>query len=76
MNENEERQFGHRSRQVLNQGIDVTPGIAERLRRARELALARQRPEPAPVLAWAGNVIGGWGGLALRVLLPVAMLLA
>jgi hypothetical protein len=63
-------------RQLLNQGITVPPRVADRLEQAREQALARQRPEPAPVLAWADNVIGdvGWGGLALRVLLPLAML--
>jgi len=64
-------------RQVLNQGISVRPEIAARLAQAREQALARQRPEPAPALAWADNVVGhlgGWGGLALRVLLPLAML--
>jgi len=64
-------------RQLLNQGITVPPRVADRLEQAREQALARQRPEPAPVLAWADNVIGdvGWGGLALRVLLPLAMLI-
>jgi hypothetical protein len=66
-------------RLLLNQGTPVRPEIAERLRKARELALERQRPEPAPALAWADNVVGrvgGWGGLALRVLLPLAMLVA
>lgn len=66
-------------RQLLNQGITVRPEIAARLAQAREQALARQRPEPAPVLAWADNVVGnlgGWGGLALRVLLPVVLLIA
>ena len=65
-------------RQVLNHGVQVTPKVAERLRKAREQALARQRPEPAPVLAWADNVVGdiGWGGLALRVLVPLVLLVA
>jgi hypothetical protein len=66
-------------RQLLNQGTTVRPEIAARLAQAREQALARQRPEPAPVLAWADNVVGnlgGWGGLALRVLLPVILLIA
>jgi hypothetical protein len=65
-------------RHLLNQGTEVSPRAAARLKNARELALARQRPEPAPVLAWADNVVGhlgGWGGLALRVLLPLALLL-
>ena len=65
-------------RQLLNQGTTVKPEIAERLRQARELALGRQRAEPAPVVAWADNVVGdlGWGGVALRVLLPLALLVA
>jgi hypothetical protein len=74
-----EPQFGNRVRQLLNQGLRVEPGVAERLRAAREQALARQRPEPAPALAWADNVLGrfdGWSGLSLRVLLPMAMLVA
>ena len=72
-----ELQFAHRIRQILNQGTPIKPEISARLAQARERALERQRPEPAPVLAWADNVIGGlggWAGLALRVLLPVAML--
>jgi hypothetical protein len=79
MNEREEMQLGNRVRHLLHQGLDVKPEVAERLRKAREYALTRQRPEPAAALAWAGNVVGrvgGWGGLALRVLLPLAMLLA
>jgi uncharacterized iron-regulated membrane protein len=74
-----EMQFGHRIRQILNQGTRVGPKVAERLKRSRELALARQRPEPAPAFAWADHALvrfGGWGGLALRVLLPLAMLVA
>ena len=63
-------------RHLLNQGISVKQETAERLRQAREQALARQRAEPAPLAAWADNVVGdvGWGGLALRVLLPLALL--
>jgi hypothetical protein len=79
MNEREEMQFGNRVRQVLNQGTSVRPNIAKRLEHARERALERQRPERATALAWADNVVGrvgGWGGFALRVLLPLAMLLA
>jgi hypothetical protein len=78
-----EMQFGNKIRhllnQGLNQGVNIRPEIAQRLAAARERALERQRPEPAPALAWADNVVGrvgGWGGLALRVLLPLAMLLA
>jgi hypothetical protein len=73
-----EMQFGHRIRQILNQGITVRPEIAQRLAQARSRALERQRPEPAPVLAWSDNVTGrlGWGNIALRVAVPLVMLLA
>jgi hypothetical protein len=79
MNEKQEMQFGNRVRHILNQGLEVKPQIAERLAAARERALERQRPERAPAFAWVDNVtghLGGWGGLALRVLLPLAMLIA
>jgi hypothetical protein len=79
MNEKEQTQFGNRVRHILNQGLEVKPQIAERLAAARGRALARQRLERAPALAWVDNVtgrLGGWGGLALRVLLPLAMLIA
>lgn len=73
-----EMQFGNKVRQVLNRGlVGVESGTAERLRAARERALARQRPEPSPAMAWADNVlgrVGGWGGVAWRVVLPLAML--
>jgi|SRR5882724_6761189 len=74
-----EAQFGNKIRQFLNQGLRLDSAIAERLRAAREQALARQRPEPAPVLAWADNVLGGfggWAGVSLRVILPFAILVA
>jgi hypothetical protein len=77
MNAKQEMQLGNRVRHILNQGLEVKPHIAQRLAAARERALERQRPEPAPVLAWADNVVGrvgGWGGFLLRVLLPLAML--
>jgi hypothetical protein len=72
-----ETQFGHRIRQLLNQGIQVRPEIAARLAAARMRALEHQRAEPVTGLAWADNMvgrIGGWSGLALRVLLPVVLL--
>jgi hypothetical protein len=75
---NEDR-FGEQIRQLLNQGTDIDAATAERLRAARELALSRQRPEPAPALRWADNVLGsfgGWGGLSLRLLLPAVLLVA
>lgn len=74
-----EDQFGSQVQHRLHQAIEVPPGAAERLRAAREQALARQRPEPAPALQWADNLLGslgGWSGISLRVLLPVALLVA
>ncbi len=71
-----EMHFANRIRHLLNRGAtEVEPRIAARLAQARERALAVQRPEPA--LGWADNITGGgWGGFALRVLLPLAMLAA
>jgi len=73
-----EMQFASRIRHLLDQGTQLDAATAEKLRAARELALSRQRPEPAPVLAWADNVFGngwGWAGLSARVLLPAAALI-
>lgn len=78
MNESQESQFGNKVRHVLTHGLTVNASAAERLRAAREQALARQKAEPAHALALAGHAsgrLGGWGGVALRVLLPVVMLL-
>ena len=71
-----EQQFGYRIRHLLSQSR-VDDATAARLREARELALSRQRPEPAPALAWADNAVGslgGWSGLSLRVLAPLLAL--
>ncbi len=73
-----EMQFGNKVRQVLNRGlVGVDDTTAERLRAARERALARQRPEPSPALAWADNVLGGSGGgsFAWRLLLALSVAL-
>jgi hypothetical protein len=78
-----EAQFGNKVRHILNQGLRANlqnpARAAERLLAARQQALAHQRPEPAPVLAWADNVVGsfgGWTGLSVRVVLPIAILIA
>jgi hypothetical protein len=77
-----EFQFGDKIRHILNQGLSLDSRKAARLQAARELALARRRPEPVGVVAsagvWAGNMVGdfgGWTGLSLRLLAPIAMLL-
>src|SRR4029077_13122156 len=72
-----ELQFAARIRHLLNQGTQLEPRVAERLKAARELALSRQGAERGPVLVWADNVFGngwGWGSLSTRVVLPVVML--
>jgi hypothetical protein len=78
-----EIKFTNKIRQALNEGARVDARVAERLRAARERALAARRPERAPALAWAQNsasgVVGGFGGLggfSLRVLLPTLLLIA
>ncbi len=71
-----EMQFGHRIRQLLTQGTQVRPDVARQLAAARMRALERQRAEVTG-FAWADNVVGrmgGWSGFALRVLLPIALL--
>jgi len=73
-----EQQFGNKVRHLLNQGLALDPATAERLRGARERALARQRLEqPVAVLRWADSVLAagdGWRGVSARFLLPLAIL--
>jgi len=72
-----EYQFGNKIRQLLNQAARVDAQTAERLRAARERALARQKTERAYGLAWADNVVGNLGGLrgvSVRFVLPIAVL--
>lgn len=72
-----ETQFGNKVRHLLNQRLELDAGTAQKLRAARELALRHQRPEPAPALAWADNVVGslgGWTGVSLRVIAPLVAL--
>ena len=82
-----EIKFTNKIRQALNEGSrlngDAGARIAERLRAAREQALARRRPESAPALAWARTTVvsviggfGGFGGFSFRLLLPAALLVA
>ena len=77
MNETNETNFGNRVRLVLNQGLRLNARQAERLHAARERALAARRPEPVGALAWADNVLGsfgGWGGLSMRLVMPLVAL--
>jgi Protein of unknown function (DUF3619) len=72
-----EMHFGNRIRQALNQGLRLNARQAERLHAARERALAARRPEPVGAMAWADNVLGGlggWGGVSMRLVVPLAAL--
>jgi hypothetical protein len=74
-----EQQIAYRIKQILNRGLDLDAGKLARLKDSRELALARQRIDShVPVLAWADNIVGRWGGpvsLIPRMLLPMAVLI-
>ena len=82
-----EIKFANKIRQALNESARLEgahgSAIAERLRAARESALALKKPERAPAFGWArftGTDVlvgfGGFGGFSLRVLLPTALLVA
>ena len=74
-----ELQFGNKVRTVLEQGTRLDERTCRRLRAARERALEQRRREREPALAWADNVLGrfgGVGGLSLRLLLPLGLVLA
>ena len=78
-----EVKFANKIRQALNEGARLNSPrgavVAERLRAARERALAQREAGRAPAFAWAGNVLvgfGGFGGFSLRVLLPTVLLIA
>ncbi len=79
-----EIKFTNQIRQALNEGSRLDGAadarVIERLRAARELALARRKLESAPAFGWAGDaalgVIGGFGGFSVRLLLPTALLVA
>lgn len=75
-----ELQFGSKVRQILNEGTHLDAGTLGRLHAARELALKRQlASSPSGGHAWAGGVLtsfGGFGGLSLRLVLPLVVLIA
>ena len=78
-----EIKFANKVRQALNEGARVDTRIAERLRAARERAIANRKPEREPALAWARSTavgviggFGGFGGFSVRLLLPTALLVA
>jgi hypothetical protein len=58
-----EREFGHQIKQQLDQTLDLNPAALNRLKTARQQALARQRQsEPVLVLAWVDAVVGRLSG--------------
>jgi Protein of unknown function (DUF3619) len=73
-----EQQFGKKLRQVLN-GAPLPAHVERRLQAAREAALARQRLQRSPALAWADNVLGrfgSWPTVALYTVVSIAVLVA
>lgn len=55
--------FGYQIKQRLDQALDLEPATLNRLKVARDQALARQRmTEPAFALAWADAVVGRLSG--------------
>jgi hypothetical protein len=75
-----EREFGHKIKQQLDQALDLKPAQLNRLRVAREQALSRQRiSEPVFALAWVDAVMGrlsGNPGSASVALAGAALILA
>jgi hypothetical protein len=73
-----EPQFGNKVRKILTEGSRLDEKTLARLQTAREIALRHQRFEqPASGIAWAGGVVGNFGGFAgvsFRLLLPLAVL--
>ena len=67
--------FGKKVRQILNGG-SLGAQVEARLQAVREQALARQSVGRAPVLAWAGNVLGarGWPAFALYAVVSITVL--
>lgn len=58
-----EREFGYQIKQQLDRSLDLEPATRDRLKLAREQAIARQRvTEPAITLAWADAVVGRLSG--------------
>ena len=73
-----EREFGLKIKQQLDQSLNLEASTLGRLKRAREQALARQRvTEPAIALAWADGLVGRmWGNtVSARVALGGAALI-
>lgn len=74
-----EKQISYRIRQILNEGPALDTGKLARLRAAREQALARQgRGAAHPVLGWADNVTGRFGGpgpFAASLFIPMVVLI-
>ena len=73
-----EQQFGYRIKRSLNHGLSLEPAIEERLKKAREAALERQRVrEPSFFWAWAIELAGPGKRphfLLSSVLLPALLL--
>lgn len=75
-----EHKFGYQIKQQLDRALDFEPATLNRLKAAREQALARQRvSEPVFALAWADAIVGRLSGnpaSASIVLAGAALILA
>lgn len=70
--------LGYRIRQILNQGLSLDTQTLDRLKAAREQALASQRVAVRnPVFVWANNFAdrGGSSSFVSRILLPAAVMI-
>ena len=72
--------FARKVKETLDTGLAVTPQVAARLKMARERALDRRRaPTTEVVFAGPGRIglrLGSSSSLWLRILLPLAILVA
>lgn len=79
-----EIKFANKIRQALNEGARLGGPrgavVAERLRAARERAVAAKQVERAAAFGWtrmeSSGALGGFGRFMLRVLLPTLLLVA
>ena len=72
-----DQHLGYRIRHILNQGLSLDAHTLDRLKAAREQALAKQRVAALnPVLAWANNFADRSGSTSIvsRVLMPAVVL--
>jgi hypothetical protein len=68
-----EREFGHQIKQQLDRSLNLEPATRDRLKVARDRALASQRvKEPAFALAWVDGVAGRLSGSTASASVAIA----